>query len=329
MTGSTTQPHTSAAPARAGTWAAALPRDGGLDRLLADTALSATAKMIAVALVRHWAWKRDVCWPCDATIAAAVGRSPGHVQRCLRQLQRAGWVEREHTDAVPNGRRIVLRWRREPGAGPGAQPPPAPARTAPPAPARSESVVPSKPRTEPSEESTAPTTTIKPRIPNLQDRPGVMPEAEAVRPSPPVWPRKPSQPPLRAGRLALLGRQDLAQVAQRTGDPILLAELFRLSAPPPPSEPDPWSEPAAELVRRLPGRHDLVMPTARALCVAVGDEKPATLRACTAMARAVAAREVPAETLGDCLRQATGPQARHRGKVLVVAWKRSGRASAG
>jgi hypothetical protein len=69
------------------------------------------------------------------------------------------------------------------------------------------------------------------------------------------------------------------------------------------------------------------MPAARALCVAVGDEKPATLRACAAIARSVAAREVPAVVLGDCLRQATGPAARHAGKVLVASWKRLGRAS--
>jgi hypothetical protein len=65
------------------------------------------------------------------------------------------------------------------------------------------------------------------------------------------------------------------------------------------------------------------MPAARALCAAVGDGKAATFRACQAMARAVAVRDTPAEVLADCLRQATGPAARHSGKVLVTAWKRS------
>jgi hypothetical protein len=107
-----------------------------------------------------------------------------------------------------------------------------------------------------------------------------------------------------------------------------MAELLKLSAPPRPPEPDPWSQPAAELVPKLPGRFDLVMPTAKALCEATGDTNPATFRACQAMAKTVASREVPAEVLADALRQATGPQARHKGKVLVASWKRSGRGSA-
>src|SRR5262249_56773649 len=90
-----------------------------------------------VALRRHWAWSKDHCWPSDATIAKTVGRSPGHVQRCLRQLEAAGYITRERTDAVPNGRRIWLNWRRD-GDSAGVQPPAAPARTGPTAPARSE-----------------------------------------------------------------------------------------------------------------------------------------------------------------------------------------------
>src|SRR4051794_26426392 len=77
--------------------------DPGLDRLLADPGLGSTAKTVAVALARHWAWSKDHCWPSDRTIASRVGRSVGHVQRCLRQLEAAGWVERERTDDVPNG----------------------------------------------------------------------------------------------------------------------------------------------------------------------------------------------------------------------------------
>ena len=110
----------------------ALPADEGLDRLLADSALGSTAKAVAVALVRTWAWSKPVCWPSDNSIAAKVGRSVGHVQRCLRQLDQAGWIEREHTDQVPNGRRIWLNWRRDADAG--AQPGTTPARIAPPAP---------------------------------------------------------------------------------------------------------------------------------------------------------------------------------------------------
>jgi hypothetical protein len=67
------------------------------------------------------------------------------------------------------------------------------------------------------------------------------------------------------------------------------------------------------------------MAAARRLCVETGDEKAATLRMFEGMCRAVATRLVPAEVLAGCWRQATGPKAKHRGKVLVAAWKREAR----
>ena len=91
------------------------PRLGLPPELLADRRLGATAKLIAAALVTCWARVKDHCWPSDATIAARINRSPGHVQRGLRQLEQAGWIVREHTDAVPGGRRIWLCWRRDDG----------------------------------------------------------------------------------------------------------------------------------------------------------------------------------------------------------------------
>ena len=97
--------------------ASALPHDPGLDPILADSRLSPTAKLIVVALVKHWAWVRDHAWPSDRTIAGKVGRSPGHVQRCLRELEAAGWIRRERTDAVRSGRRIWLTWRCTDGMG--------------------------------------------------------------------------------------------------------------------------------------------------------------------------------------------------------------------
>ena len=118
---------------------AALPNDPGIDRLLADPELGSTAKAVALALVKNWAWSKDSCFPADRTIAEKVGRSPGHVQRCLRQLERAGYIDREHTPEVRSGRRIRLLWRNPGGAG--ARPPAAPARTGGAAPARSERVV--------------------------------------------------------------------------------------------------------------------------------------------------------------------------------------------
>src|SRR4051812_41678905 len=43
-------------------WGAALPHDPGLAAILADPGLGATAKLIVIALVKHWAWVKDSCW---------------------------------------------------------------------------------------------------------------------------------------------------------------------------------------------------------------------------------------------------------------------------
>jgi hypothetical protein len=317
MTNPTTRRAFPAAPRTPGPWAAALPRDEGLDRLIADPQLGSTAKAVAIALVKHWAWRRDHCWPADTTIAARVGRSPGHIQRCLRELEQTGWIRRERTSDNRTGRRIVLLWRREPGSG--AQPDPAPAREVAPAPARDKEIVSSKPVTEPQSKAGSTTMTMGTQH---QKPVGGAPSPSPSRPVAEAA-RSAGQSKSLMSRARWLGRQDLASLVAETSDPILAAELLRLSAPRPAAEASPWGQPAAALVPRLPGRHDLVLPTARALCVAVRDEKAATLRACTAMARAVAGREVPAEVLGDCLKQALGPMAREAGKVLVASWKRS------
>ena len=90
---------------------AALPNDPGLDDILADPNLTSTAKALITVMVRNWAWVKDHCWPSDEILAARLGMSVGHVQRCLRELERAGRIFRERTAAVPNGRRIWLLWR--------------------------------------------------------------------------------------------------------------------------------------------------------------------------------------------------------------------------
>ena len=114
---------------------------------------------------------------------------------------------------------------------------------------------------------------------------------------------------------------ELAAVAARTGDPILIAEVARRTTPPPPPEPAPTTLDTPELIARLPGRHDLVMATARRLAEDMQDFKPASQRTFELMARSVAEKSAPAHSLLDCWRQATGPKARHQGKVLVAAWK--------
>ena len=111
MSPSTTRSTTPAATPRTGRCVAAPPNDPGLDEILADPTLTSTAKAIITVMVRNWAWVKDHCWPTDKTLAAKVGKSIGQVQRCLHELEQAGRIRRERTDAVPNGRRIWLLWR--------------------------------------------------------------------------------------------------------------------------------------------------------------------------------------------------------------------------
>ena len=111
MTCATTRSTTPAATSRTARRTTALPNDPGLDDILADPNLTSTAKALITVMVRNWAWFKDHCWPSDATLAARLGMSVGHVQRCLRELERAGRIFRERTAAVPNGRRIWLLWR--------------------------------------------------------------------------------------------------------------------------------------------------------------------------------------------------------------------------
>ncbi|HMB08851.1 MAG TPA: helix-turn-helix domain-containing protein, partial [Isosphaeraceae bacterium] len=181
----TTRGTTPAADPRTGRGAFVLPRDPGLDRLLADPDLGSTAKTIAIALVKHWAWFKDSCWPCDRTIAGKVGKSQGHVQRCLRQLEDAGWIERERTDEVRTGRRIWLAWRR-PTAGAGAQGGPAPAREGLAAPARDKRIVVVKEGIErkeiasPERQRPEPISPVPPATPVPQPEPTVAPDPVEV-----------------------------------------------------------------------------------------------------------------------------------------------------
>jgi hypothetical protein len=115
---------------------------------------------------------------------------------------------------------------------------------------------------------------------------------------------------------------ELASIVGATADPILAAELARRTASPPPPEPPPQTLPTVELFELLPGRHDLIMVTARRLCEETGDYKVATQRTFEKMAEAVATRAVPPSVLLDCWRQGMGPKSEHKGKVLVAAWKR-------
>ncbi len=349
--------HPAASPGRRRWTAPALPRDPGLDDLLADPNLGSTAKTIAAALVKHWAWSKDHCWPSDATVATKVGRSVGHVQRCMRRLEQAGWLRRERTDEVPNGRRLWLLWRCDGGRA-GAQPGPAPARDPGAAPARDEQVVIVNGGTEqggradpersrpPDNPSPTPTLVPPPSLPC--PAPALAPPAapaghgeagggetpaavaaalqglrEALATPAGPTPTPPSTlPPPRRKPLGL-NPAELATVAGATADRILAAEVARRSAPPPPPEPPPQSLPTPELLARLPGRHDLIAAAAHRLAVDTVDLKSWGYYQRAAFA--VASRSCPAEALLTCWRQATGPSARSRGAVFATAWKREAR----
>ena len=95
---------------------AQLPHD-----IAADPRLTPVDVRVIAALL-FWARDKAACWPCDASIAARVGRSVSTVQRALRRLQALGLVQREQvpqSDANRTGRILRLRWRvdRTPGHG--------------------------------------------------------------------------------------------------------------------------------------------------------------------------------------------------------------------
>ena len=65
-------------------------------------------RLILIALVRGFAWFASSCYPSDQTIARKIGMSVGHVGRCLKELEAAGYIRRTHTRT---GRVIWLCWR--------------------------------------------------------------------------------------------------------------------------------------------------------------------------------------------------------------------------
>jgi hypothetical protein len=288
----------------------ALPRDEGLDRLLADPHLGSTAKTIATALVKHWAWSKDHCWPSDRTIAGKVGKSPGHVQRCMRELESAGYIARERTDEVATGRRIWLAWRRTTLEG--ARPDAAPALDPPAAPARDERSVIVKDGREPG-----------PLESEERSRPEQGPEPVPIAPpAEPAYSPSPDAPvmPGQAERLAAMPEAAREQVLTwlATGDPILVAEARKRLAPPRPAV----SRPATldEALGRI--REDPSFPHLAAdwLAAALDDRKSyqGFLARCTEVWRG---DRDPGE-LVDALRQATGPAAKRPGAVFMHVLRR-------
>src|SRR5512135_196745 len=191
----TTRHASPAANPRTGRGSAALPNDPGLEALLADKRLSAAAKLVATVLVKHWAWYKSSCYPSNRSIAARCGYSPGHVARCLHELERGGWIRREQQ--ATGSRLIVLCWRGTPCevVGGGS----ATVQGGPPAKARTKPVVSVNKRIEPMG-SECPERSRPEASPTTFSAPGglveVIPAPLAALPPPP--PAPPAPPPAAA-----------------------------------------------------------------------------------------------------------------------------------
>src|SRR5512135_2820726 len=172
-----------------------LPAAPGLEAFLADKRLSAAAKLVATVLVKHWAWYKSSCYPSNRSIAARCGYSPGHVARCLHELERGGWIRREQQ--ATGSRLIVLCWRGTPGqdAGGGS----ATLQGDPPAKARTELVVSVNERIEPMG-SECPERSRPEAIPTTLSAPGGLVEAipAPLAALPPPPPAPPAPPPAAA-----------------------------------------------------------------------------------------------------------------------------------
>jgi hypothetical protein len=332
----TTRASATAAETRAGRGASAPTNDRWLDAILADPTLGPTAKLIATALVRNWARFKDHAWPSDRTIAARVGKSPGHVQRCLRELEAAGWIVRERTDEVTSGRRIWLV-RRSPG-GMGAQPEAAPAPGGPAAPALSEQLVvvtggveqgeiavPERRRPEPSPNvlPAAPAPLSEPSVPPAPAEvvkavgPPPVPRPEPATPAAPCVPLTPEQQ-VRLAELPAAAR-DQTLIWLATGDPILMAEARKRLVPPRPRADPPRTLP--EALGRV--REDPSFPALAAdwLARAFNDRKSygGFLARCSEAWRG----EIEVEQLLSAFNQAMGPRAKNPGAVFMHAMKRA------
>jgi Helix-turn-helix domain len=89
----------------------------GLPSWIADDPnISPTDKVILLTLAGHAWGGKDVCWPSNATIAAKVGRTAGHVKRRLLVLEELGLIHREPSSMNRTRRQFRLLWRDPPAA---------------------------------------------------------------------------------------------------------------------------------------------------------------------------------------------------------------------
>jgi hypothetical protein len=96
---------------------------------------SPSTRMVAVALGDYVNTDSSYAWPSVANLARRSGISTRQVQRCLRQIERDGWIERAAGDNHKLGTTLWI-WRKRIGVGGGMGVPPPP--TPPPPPPRGE-----------------------------------------------------------------------------------------------------------------------------------------------------------------------------------------------
>jgi hypothetical protein len=329
-----------------------------------DPRLTPRAVLTAARLLKY-ARGKAACWPSNRRLAADMRCSARTAQCGLAALRAAGWVACEPCPGNRTGRLIRLLWRAENVTPPRGFLHPPPVKES--APEGENVIVKENkesragcgfdPRLRPAP-APAPAPLRDP-APGKEVLPTPAPPP-APAPVPPAAPAVPASPsPVDVLRAAFLrGKEEarkaaeaeaLARAAPDPGaslarrikelegatdayrDPAIRAEIDLLNAAlrgaAAPPEPPPRSLTTAELLAKLPGRHDLVVPAAGRLCEETGDLKGVTWQFFARAAAVVAARSVGPRVLPDCLAQAKGPKAGHAGKVFVAAWKRAGPSS--
>jgi hypothetical protein len=77
---------------------------------------SSSTRMVAVALGDYVNTDSSYAWPSVANLARRSGISTRQVQRCLRQIERDGWIERATGDNHRLGTTLWI-WRKRIGVG--------------------------------------------------------------------------------------------------------------------------------------------------------------------------------------------------------------------
>ena len=72
---------------------------------------SPSTRMVAVALADYANTDNGHAWPSVANLARRSGLSTRQVQRCLRQIERDGWIERATGDTHKLGTNLWI-WRK-------------------------------------------------------------------------------------------------------------------------------------------------------------------------------------------------------------------------